>query len=293
MKISGFSFVRNGIRLYYPVVEAIQSILPICDEFVIACGDSDDGTIERIRSIGSPKLRIMETVWDPRYFVRGAINAQQTNLALERCTGDWCFYLQADEVVHEQYLPGLVGKMRCYLDDPEVEGFLFDYKHFYADYDHYQEGRNWYRHEIRIIRNGIGIQSWQSAQSFRKEGRKLRVVRADAEIYHYGWVRPPRQMTEKQIALASIHKDPEWVRKHYPEATAEYDFGKLKSRARFTGTHPRVMQERIAQMNWMVVPSRSSTQKHDRLSARMLSVLENHFFRTRFGEYRNYVLLDR
>ena len=111
MKISGFSFVRNAVKLYYPVVESIRSALPLVDEFIIACGDSDDDTTELIRSIGDPKIKIIETVWDPGHFVKGAVNAVQTNIALDACTGDWCFYLQADEVIHERYIPVLRGKM--------------------------------------------------------------------------------------------------------------------------------------------------------------------------------------
>ncbi|RKZ31364.1 hypothetical protein DRQ33_07145, partial [bacterium] len=132
MKISGFSFVKNAIILDYPVVEMIKSALPVVDEFVIACGDSDDETTEIISQIGDPKIKIIETVWNPDDFVRGHSNAVQTNIALDACSGDWCFYLQADEVIHQKYLP--VVKMACqkYLHDDRVEGFLFNYKHFWG-----------------------------------------------------------------------------------------------------------------------------------------------------------------
>jgi len=293
MKISGFTFVRNAIKLYYPIVEAITSILPICDEFIVACGDSEDETTDLVRSVGDDRIQIVETVWDPKYFVHGAINAQQTDVALDRCTGDWCFYVQADEVVHERYLPGLRDKMARYLNEPEVEGFLFDYRHFYGDYDHVQTARNWYRHEVRIVRNGIGVQSWKSAQSFRRNGEKLKVVRANAEIYHYGWVRPPKQMKQKQIALDSLHHDREWVDKRHADRTVEYEYGTLKNLAVFKDTHPRVMQPLIAQMNWRVVekPGSKKKHKHNKLSLRALSFFENKVLGRRLGEYRNYILL--
>ncbi|HUI27901.1 MAG TPA: glycosyltransferase, partial [Candidatus Kryptonia bacterium] len=205
MRISGFSFVRNAVELYYPVVESIRSILPICDEFVIAAGDSTDGTTELLRTIDDPKLKIIETVWDQSLFKRGAINAQQTNLALDACRGDWCFYLQADEVMHEQELPVLVERMRTYLDDRRVEGLLFEYRHFFADYDHYHTGHAWYRREVRIVRNGIGARSWKSAQGFRnRAGEKLHVAHAGASVFHYGWVRPPRLMTRRRKAFLTI-----------------------------------------------------------------------------------------
>jgi glycosyltransferase involved in cell wall biosynthesis len=294
MKISGFSFVRNAMKLYYPVVESIRSALPLVDEFVIACGDSDDGTTDLIRSIGDPKVKIIETVWDPKDFVHGASNAVQTNIALNACTGDWCFYLQADEALHEKYIPALRERMEKYLNVPEVEGLLFDYVHFYGSYDLYQVAHNWYAREIRIVRNGIGARSWESAQGFRIDGRKLRVVPAHAEIFHYGWVRPPIRMMKKQIALASVHHGKDWVEERYPDDKADFNYGSLKTCRRFEGTHPAAMRERIASMSWEVKPGRPNEKdhKHDRLGVRALTFLENRILGRKLGEYRNYVLID-
>ena len=293
MKISGFSFVRNAVKLYYPVVESIKSALPLVDEFIIACGDSDDGTTELIRSIGDPKIKIIETVWAKEHFVHGAVNAVQSNIALDACTGDWCFYLQADEVVHEKYLPVLRERMERFLDKPEVEGLLFDYVHFYGSYDLYQVAHNWYAHEVRIVRNGIGARSWESAQGFRIDGRKLNVAPANAEIFHYGWVRPPVRMMKKQIALSSVHHEREWVEKHYPDSEAEFNFGSLKTCRTFKDTHPAVMRERIATLDWKVKPGPANKKdhKHDRRWVRILTFLENHILHRKVGEYRNYVLV--
>jgi len=35
MKISGFTIIRNAVMNDYPVLEAIQSILPVVDEMVV------------------------------------------------------------------------------------------------------------------------------------------------------------------------------------------------------------------------------------------------------------------
>ena len=291
MKISGFSFVKNAVKLYYPIVESIRSALPLVDEFVIACGDSDDGTTELIRTIDDPKLKIIETVWNPDHFVHGAVNAVQSNIALDACTGDWCFYLQADEVVHEKYLPVLRAKMEQYLDTPEVKGLLFDYVHFYGSYNLYQVAHNWYAKEVRIVRNGTGVRSWESAQGFRIDKRKLHVADADAEIFHYGWMRPPVQMMKKQIALSSVHHEKDWVEKRYPDDQADFKYGTLKTCRRFTGTHPEVMKSRIESMSWEIKPGKPNKKnhKHDRLWVRVLTFLENKIFHRKFGEYRNYI----
>jgi glycosyltransferase involved in cell wall biosynthesis len=293
MKVSGFTFVRNAIDLYYPIVEAITSILPICDEFIVAAGDSTDGTTEVVRSIQEPKIKIIQTVWDPAQFVRGAVNAQQTNIALDACTGDWAFYLQADEVVHEDDLEPLQRRLRVLLDDRRVEGLLFDYLHFYGDYEHYQIAHGWYRREVRIVRPGIGVRSWKSAQGFRRQGQKLRVALANARIFHYGWVRPPRRMTRKDFALRSVHMGVAQAREAVPDLNTDFDYGRLWGRARFGGTHPAVMASRIAEMDWEVRPTRSTRHRQDRLGNALLSFLENRILGFRIGENRNYMLLPR
>ncbi len=312
MKISGFSFVRNGIKLYYPVVESIRSILPIVDEFVIAVGqgDPDDTTREQIAAIGDPKITIIDTIWEEQYFKKGVINAIQTNMAKAACTGDWLFYLQADEVVHERYLPIIQARCEELLTNQDVEGLLFHYKHFWGDYDHYHAGHGWYPYEIRIIRNRPDIYSWQSAQSFRRFDyydnprqesghHKLKVALVDAEIYHYGWVRPPHLMQNKRRALDSVHWGSKHAYDYYEKVPKEFDYGPLNRLAVFSGTHPAVMQERIAQMNWKDKLQYSgrpnpyrAPHKHERLKYRLLSFVEHYFLAGRqLGGFRNYRLV--
>ncbi|NOX36733.1 MAG: hypothetical protein GXO78_04270 [Calditrichaeota bacterium] len=311
MKISGFSFVRNGLKLYYPVVESIQSILPIVDEFVIAVGkgDPDDRTREAIAAIGDPKIKIIDTEWDESYFKKGIINAIQTDIAKEACSGDWLFYLQADEVVHEKYLPIIQQRCRELLHDDRVEGLLFRYKHFWGDYDHYQISHGWYPYEIRIIRNDPHIHSWQSAQSFRyfeyyehprqKKGhRKLRVALVDAEIYHYGWVRPPHLMQQKSRALSILHWGKKQANDFYRNQPREFDYGPLNLLPRFKGTHPAVMQERIQKMDWKEKlqyegkPDKSRPlHKHERWKYRIITFFEQKVFKRPIGGFKNYVLL--
>lgn len=314
MKISGFSFVRNGVKLYYPIVEAIKSILPICDEFVIAVGkgDEDDETRERIVAIGDPKIKIIDTVWEEQYYKKGVINGIQTNIAKDHCTGDWLFYLQADEVVHEKYLP--VIKQRCeeLLDVEEVEGLLFHYKHFWGDYNHYHLGHGWYPNEIRIIRNKPDIYSWQSAQSFRRydyydnprqpDGtHKINVARVEAEIFHYGWVRPPHLMQNKSRALDSVHWGRAKAEEFYDKAPKEFDYGPLDRLGVFKGTHPAVMEEMISNFNWADKlqakgePNKyRKLHKHERFKYRFLSFIEKYFHGGKqIGGFRNYNLLKR
>ena len=313
MRISGFSMVRNATRLYYPIREAILSILPICDEFVVALGqgEPDDRTAEELARIDSPKLRILRTTWDLERFPRGSVHAQQTDLAMQACTGDWLFYVQSDEVVHERYLPVIQRRCEELLHDGEVEGLLFRYKHFWGDYRHYVQSHAMYPHEVRIVRRDPDIHSWWTAQGFRriphfdgasyraKAGtHKLKVARVDAEIFHYGFVRPPHLMQRKNKAFRTIHWGATQAEREFRDRPAVFDYGNLSRLAEYSDTHPAVMAERIAAMDWQdqlrydEVPGRRTRHRHERLKYRLLTAVEQHLLggRQLFG-YRNFVLL--
>jgi hypothetical protein len=250
MRVSGFSIIRNGVRYGYPVVEAVESILPLCDEFILNVGSSDDGTLALAKTIASPKLRIIEREWDMTLRQGGQLISVETNYALNECTGDWCFYIQADEVLHEKYFPTVRTAMEKYLTVPAIEALQFSYRHFYGSYEFYQDNyRNWYVKECRVIRRSPTIISWGDGMDFRHpDGSLLRVQRIDAEIYHYGWVRPPHVMYTKNIGFHQLYHTDEEVGQIVPPPENIYnDLGNLK---RFTDSHPEVMRERIAASPW-------------------------------------------
>ena len=319
MKISGFTMGKNALKLYYPMRQSVESILPLVDEFVVALGDSDEDDITRaeIAAIGSEKIRIVDTVWDIEKYPRGMEHAHQTDIAMDQCRGDWLFYLQSDEVVHEKDLENIRQRCEELLDDHEVEGLLFRYRHFWGDYEHLQDGHCWYRREIRIVRNLPEIHSWESAQSFRKipgfEGvnyrqqagtYKLHVADVDAEIFHYGWVRPPRVMQNKIKAFSINHRGRESVEKL--EATHHFDrvfdYGNLSKYSRYEGTHPAVMEPWMEAFNWKEqLRFTGQTQslnlfraKHDKLKYRIVTWIEKKLLGgRRLGEFANFILLKR
>ncbi len=283
MKISGATFVRNAIRFDYPVTESIRSILPICDEFIVNVGDSEDDTLALIESIGDPKIRIIASRWDESLRQGGRILSQQTDIALRECRGDWIFYIQADEVVHEKYLETVRQKMELLLPIDQVEGLLFDFKHFFGSYFLIKDERGWYRREIRVIRNHVGVTSWKDAQGFRLKGRKLRVVHSGAEVYHYGWARNPAIMAAKQRNLDRYWHDDKWIEHKYSEG---FDV-KIRGVVPFENSHPAVMRDRIEKADWDVFKNHEMRKQFRRSIKRRIAALFDSI-----GEYRNYVLLD-
>lgn len=292
MKVAGFTFIRNAVKNDYSIVEAILSILPICDEFVVAVGKSEDATLELIQSIQSPKIRIIETVWDETQREGGKTFALETDKALQSISTDcdWAFYIQGDECVHENDLPIIASAMQKYIDNEEVEGLLFNYRHFYGSYDFVADSRRWYRREIRVIKNSNEVHSYKDAQGFRKSGQKLKVKLIPAYIYHYGWVKPPKGLNNKVRNFQHFYRDDAWMAANVP-IDYEFDFENAERLTRFNASHPKVMQARIEAQNWPFHFDPQQLRKKMSLRRKILQKIED-LTGYRIGEYKNYRLLS-
>jgi hypothetical protein len=241
--LSGFTIVRNAVDLDYPIVPAIASILPICDEVIVNVGRSEDGTRDLVAGIGDPRVRILDTVWD---FTRGSETLSiETNRALAACRGAWGVYIQADEVLHESGAVLLRDAAAACDADRRVEGLLVDYWHFYGDFDTVATNRHWYRREVRALRLGGEIRSFHDAQGFRvgAERRRVRARASGARMFHYGWARAPRSLRAKLAAAREIFPG-EPARHAEREELARLPWTPLLRP--FTGTHPRVAEAWIA-----------------------------------------------
>jgi hypothetical protein len=290
MRITGFSFIKNALIYDYPIVEAIQSILPICDDFMVAVGESNDDTVALINNINKDKIKIVPTQWDENQREGGRVLALETDKAFSQVpeTSDWAFYIQGDEVMHEKYLDCVYKNMLQFKDDPRVDGLLFKYLHFYGSYDYVGASSNWYTHEIRVIRNDKSIYSYRDAQGFRKmNNEKLHVKPIDAYIYHYGWVKDPKAMQRKQENFHKYWHDEQWIEQNIVKAE-EFDYSQSLNKLRlFDETHPEVMKKRIAAKNWKFDQNISFTKLtlKDRLKQFLKRYLGLDF------SYKNYLLL--
>ena len=287
MKVIGFTFVRNAVKYDYPVQEAIQSILPLCEQVIVTVGDSEDNTEQLISSIDPKKIKIFHSVWDKALMAGGKVLAVETDKSYSQvpADADWCIYIQADEVLHEKYHAVILDAMRKHKDDPRIEGLLFRYKHFYGSYDYVGDTRKWYSHEIRVIRKDAHIHSYRDAQGFRKNNRKLNVKEIDACIYHYGWVRHPEYQAQKLRGFEKLYHGDEEFNQVSKEATNKFDYSAIDSLTRFKGTHPAVMQSRIQQKNWTF--EHDISKKKFSVKGRILHWIEK-MTGKRLFDYKNY-----
>jgi hypothetical protein len=289
MKVAGFTFIRNAVKNDYPIVEAINSILPICDEFIIAHGNSTDTTLELLQSINSPKIKIIQTIWDDEVRSGGRTFALETDKAFEAISPDvdWAFYIQGDECVHEKYLDTIKKEMETCLNNQEIEGLLFKYKHFYGSYDFFAHSRRWYHREIRIVKNIKGIHSYIDAQGFRLDNRKIKVKLIDAYMYHYGWVKPPSGLVNKIRNFNTFYtQDDSWIDNTFPESS-DFDYGNADKLIKFSETHPQVMRSRIEKINWKFTFDPTIANKKLPFRRKLLGIIED-IIGMRLFHYKNY-----
>ena len=228
MKVSGFTFLNEAVTRGYPFLESIMSALPICDEFIVVVGPSEDGTVEAVTALSDPKIKIIRSQWNPHVWTY--VFGQQSNIALFNCTGDWAFYIQGDEIIHENDYKILRDTMQKQLDNPDIEGLTFDYVHFYGNHNTQAWSPRWYRQEVRIIRNNIRAIFPNDAQypiliQSNKRSRYLKAAVSGAKMYHYGWVNSEFLKSGGQNKSATCNQvDPTTLK-------------------RFEGSHPKLMTD--------------------------------------------------
>ena len=284
--LSGFTLVRNAVLLDYPFVESVRSVLPLCDEFIINCGDSTDATRKLCEDLAasSKKIRIIDSVWEKENQAGGYQLKAQTDRALKECQGDWCLYIQADEAIHEADYPALLEAMERADRREEIDGVLFQYLHFYGNYSNTIRGRNWYRREVRAFKNHRGIESFRDAQGFRKNGERIQVITSSARVFHYGYVRTSQSLKQKSEQMA------QWWGEKAPTSESSFQLHRHIGLEPFRETHPKTMSERI-QRNAEYCDPMQCPRKWDKDEIKnAVTFVWESIVPYRIGEYRNYEL---
>jgi glycosyltransferase involved in cell wall biosynthesis len=284
--LSGFSIAKNVTIQEYPVEASLRSALALCDQVVVNVGHSEDDTLERIRALDDPRLEIIHRPWPDERGTRLRELSDETNVALDACRHDWALYLQADEVLHEDDFPRLRRRLARAADDDRVEGLLFDYRHFEGSPEWILTGRRRYRREVRVVRRSAGVRSVRDAQGFRIEGRVPRVIRADARVFHYGYVKSRRGLLEKKRISARWYDEDE-------DEVEPFVFRRWSGLERFEGTHPRFARKWIGSEEWPFDPEEAEPPPRDleTLRIRISDAIERWTGRRLF-EHRNYRLIE-
>ena len=273
MKVSAFTFIKNGQILGYPFLQSIKSILPIVDEFVINVGNSEDDTLKLIRSIDDKKIRVIESKWNDMMQNRGYVYGQQKMIAQFNCTGDWAFYIEGDEVYHESELDQIKKSMEIHLNDSNVEALVFDFYHFYGNANTILNSPGWYRSEARIIKNSVRSYApdglfWLVLES-NKKGRYPRAKHTGVTCYHYGWVRSENQMNLKSSK----------IQKYWGGEPVKIDYTQMDQSIihEFLGPHPGIIKDWLPKDAGLYKVDSSYKPTRKQIKHRLMIKLENFF----------------
>jgi glycosyltransferase involved in cell wall biosynthesis len=288
IQISGFTIVRNAVALDYPFRESVLSALPLCDEYIINCGDSTDTTREQCEALARDypdKIRLIFSTWQRENQTGGFQLKNQTDRALQECRGKWCVYVQADEVLHEGDYDKVLAAMKKADPREDVDGIVFDYLHFYGDYHYRIQGRNWYRREVRAFKNGRGIEAFRDAQGFRRNGRRLKAIASGAHVFHYGYVRSPESLKKKSGEMS------QWWGESAPTDPAAFQLRRHVGLSKFQKSHPAVMRARVAEHDYAFHPEKLPRIWDKNEIKNAVTLVWEKIFPYRIGEFRNYDLV--
>ena len=252
MALIGFTIIRNMFRYDYPLYESVFSVLPAVDRHIICECYSDDGTYAEVMrwARDNPKIHLLRHKWGKHYTVLQQVgNYILSNIG----AGDWCFQLQADEVMHEdswqmlQELP-----RRC--QDQGVVGARFHYWHFMANYR--TEFDFMYREKRVFVQQGHGW-AWDG-DACQLHGGQGRFLDVPVEVFHYGKVHEAKVALLKEKDFQAMYADaglgfPDPKLAQMRDAIGGVDYHYLFEHAiregevrEFAGTHPKIMAARIA-----------------------------------------------
>lgn len=294
MKIDGFTYVRNGIKMGYPFIQSICSLLPIVDQLFIVVGNSDDGTKEAIENLNNQKIKVIDSVWEENKRKSGSIFRDQANIGLKQSSGDWKIHLQADEVLSETSKDGIIKYIEMANKSSEVDGLIFPFLHFWGDYKHIRQTRRTHAFEVRAFKSNRNIFSFKDSQGFRKysnsnsddNGTKLKVLKTDIPIFHYSYCRNPILMKKKSNYFHRFWHDDNWLKENTNDEA--FDFNDVDKLQLYTGPHPKYMDAVIREQSWVFNydPSKSQMMIRDKILYTIERVTGYRFF-----SYKNYKII--
>lgn len=200
--------IKNGVKQGYPFWESLKSCLSFADEIVISEGYSDDGTAEYIRKFidmysGKVKFRLYNDDWNSFQTPYGEVIAAVSYKNMRRCEYEWVYYLQADEVLHDDNS----AFVRSIAEGNDgYNAVMFEFYHFINGWEPIPMGGAAYHHAIRMVRNKNDICFMGDAWTFDGGVKPICChTKVPKPIYHLGWVFP-KNCDIKKVEHGKLYK---------------------------------------------------------------------------------------
>jgi glycosyltransferase involved in cell wall biosynthesis len=203
--------IRNGVKNGYTFLESIRSIVDVADEFLISDGHSTDGTYDYLKAAAKrfKNINLFQDEWTTSN--HGEAIAVMTNTLKARANCKWIYNIQADEVVHESFLPKLL-----YLTEQnqsDYRSFAVKFLHFVGDFFHVETNPG-YRFAVRLVPNCENIQIVGDGWTFDGDINPVGFI-TDPPLFHFGWVYARNNIFKRKHQAKYIYQDEETYQKDY------------------------------------------------------------------------------
>lgn len=209
--LGGSTFIWNGVKQDYNFIETLNCLYELCDEIAVIHGGEDDTTkkfnewcdskdwVEDSKDIQAANITLKE--WDEQ---KGREKLSYfSNLAMDMLSTDWNFYLQGDEILHEDSFPNI----RSAIEYDDVEAYIVSRYNLWRDpgmmLNVTQNRKPCSSEVIRLAKSKY--RAFDDAESLQVPSASIYGQIDTIEIFHMGFVRnPEKHMVKIENMLCNV-----------------------------------------------------------------------------------------
>ena len=200
-KFSCCTFVKNSFDLDLELELWVRHHCSLFDEVVVADTGSTDGTVELLKKLAD-EIENLKVVH--KEIVDNGNNKWYRDckkLAVDEATHDAIIFLDADEYIHEAFVPRVYGHIKTWESGTKINGALI-YRQFVGNL--FTEAQGWnYTWQVRIFRKDLPYKISIDGANFVNNGY-LPFDRPQIVVYHFSRVKNKKKLSKKKIFSKNI-----------------------------------------------------------------------------------------
>lgn len=203
-KFSCCTFIKNSFEIDVQLELWIRHHSILFDEVVVADTGSTDGTLKLLKKLADEidnLLVVHKEVVDNgnnKWF------RDCKKLAIDNAKYNNIIFLDADEYIHEAFVPRVYEYRRKWASGAKLNGALC-YRQFVGNL--FTEAQGWnYTWQVRVFRKDIPYKISIDGANFVNEGY-MPFDRPQIIVYHYGYVKDKKKQSKKGTVQHLRHKN--------------------------------------------------------------------------------------